>query len=60
MLLKSWTNTEMAETWEEEGETLEFADLLGVFSGEIRTFFAFFVILPIAHFFTSICVCGTA
>lgn len=28
MLLKSWTNTEMAETWEEEGETLEFADLM--------------------------------
>lgn len=28
MLLKSWTNTEMAQTWEEEGETLETEDLM--------------------------------
>jgi phage terminase large subunit GpA-like protein len=26
--LKSWTNTEMGQTWEEEGETVEFGDLL--------------------------------
>lgn len=26
--LKSWTNTEMAETWEEQGQSVEFSDLL--------------------------------
>ena len=28
MMLRSWTNTEMAETWEEEGDTLDSEDLM--------------------------------
>ena len=28
MLLRSWTNTELAQTWEEEGETVEAEDLM--------------------------------